>query len=200
MLNRLDPENGDVLEPIRLQRSSAPSDVAIGLDAVWVSFRDGTVERRDPFSGELVDAFAVPASIDTIVIAGEDLWVLDQFASEVIRLGPDTGREIARMSLSGSPRVIVPDDRRVWALDPSSSTVTPIAISSNEASSPIGPLGERPTGLAVGLESVWVSDAGGSVFRVDPTTGSTSEYPLGVPLSGIAVDPDTGLLWLAVGA
>ena len=92
------------------------------------------------------------------------------------------------------------DDRRVWVLDPSTSTVTPIAVTTGEASSPIGPLGQEPTGLAVGPDAVWVSDAEGSVYRVDPTDGSTTELEVGVPLSAIAVDPETGLLWLTVEA
>jgi class 3 adenylate cyclase/streptogramin lyase len=199
MLNRLDPESGDVLDPIRLRRSSPPSDVAVGLDAVWVPFRDGTVERRDPFTGELLDEFDVPASIDAIVIAGSNLWALDQFASEVIALDPASGAEIARIPLGGSPRFMAADDRRVWVLDPSTSTVTPISVSTGEAASPIGPLGELPTGLAVGPDAVWVSNTDGVVYRVDPTDGSTSELEVGVPLSAIALDPETGLLWLTVG-
>jgi class 3 adenylate cyclase len=200
-LNRLDWASGDILEPIRLPHSSPPSDVALGLGAVWVSFRDGSVERRDPFTGQLLDGFAVSeTSIDALLIAGDTPWVLDQLTSEVIRLDPDTGAEIARVPLGGSPRTFVADDRRVWVLDPSTSTITPISMSTSEASSPIGSVGDGPTGLAVGLDAVWVSDSGGSVLRVDPTDGSTEEFEVGPPLTAIAVDPETGLLWLTVGA
>lgn len=200
-LNRLDWTSGDILEPIRLRRSSPPSDVAVGLGAVWVSFRDGSVERRDPFTGRLLDEFTVSGtSIDALLIAGDTPWVLDQLTSEVIRLDPDTGAEIARVALGGSPRTFVADDRRVWVLDPSTSTVTPISVSTSEASSPIGSVGDDPTGIAVGLDAVWVSDSGGSVLRVDPTDGSTEGFEVGPPLTAIAVDPETGLLWLTVGA
>jgi streptogramin lyase len=174
--------------------------VATGLDAVWVGFRDGTIERRDPFTGELVGSLAVPGTVDAIVIGGESLWVLDQLASEVIQIDPDTGAELARTAVVGSPRTMTADDRRVWVLDPSTSTVTSIAMSTGEASSPVGPLGREPTGLAVGADGVWVSDAEGFVYRVDPTDGSTTELEVGVPLTAIAVDPETGLLWLTVGA
>ena len=199
LLNRVDPESGAILEPIRLERSLPPSDVAVGLDSVWVAFPDGTIERRDPFRGDLLDEIDVAATLDAIVVAGASLWVLDQLASEVIRLDPDSGGEIARIPLTGSPRIMVADDRRVWVLDQSTSTVTPIAVSTGEASSPIGPFGERPTGLAVGLDAVWISDAEGSVYRVDPTDGSTTELDVGVSLNAIAVDAETGLLWLTVG-
>jgi class 3 adenylate cyclase/streptogramin lyase len=200
VLTRVDWSSGDILEPVRLPRPSAPSDVATGLDAVWVGFRDGTIERRDPFTGELVGSLAVPGTVDAIVIGGESLWVLDQLASEVIQIDPDTGAELARTAVVGSPRTMTADDRRVWVLDPSTSTVTSIAMSTGEASSPVGPLGREPTGLAVGADGVWVSDAEGFVYRVDPTDGSTTELEVGVPLTAIAVDPETGLLWLTVGA
>ena len=199
LLNRVDPSSGDILEPIRLRRSSPPSDVAVGLDSVWVTFPGGTIERRDPFGGDLLDTIDVPATLDAIVVAGDSLWILDQLASEVIRLDPDTGAELARTPVVGSPRSMAADDRRVWVLDPSTSTVTPISVSTGEASSPIGPLGERPTGLAVGPDAAWVSDADGSVYRVDSTDGSITRSEVGAPLNAIAVDPESGLLWLTVG-
>ena len=201
VLTRVDWSSGDILEPIRLPRPSPPSDVATGLDAVWVTFRDGTIEQRDPFRGDLVDAIDVsPTTLDAIVVAGDSLWILDQLASEVIRLDPDTGEELARTAVPGSPRIMAADDRRVWVLDLSTSTVTPISVSTGEASSPIGSVGDDPTGLAVGSDAVWVSNADGSVVRVDPTDGSTTELEVGVPITAIAVDPETGLLWLTVGA
>ena len=73
-----------------------------------------------------------------------------------------------------------------------------IPVTTGEASSPIGPLGQVPTALAIGPDAVWVSDAGGSVYRVDPTDGFTTELEVGMALSAIAVGPKTGLLWLTV--
>ena len=84
-------------------------------------------------------------------------------------------------------------------LDPFSGSVAAI----DPATNTLGPairVGDRATGMAAGLGAVWVSDEGGSVYRVDPVTRSAATIPVGAPLTAIAVDPQAGTLWLSVGA
>jgi DNA-binding beta-propeller fold protein YncE len=60
-------------------------------------------------------------------------------------------------------------------------------------------VGEDPSGIAVGLGAVWVSDEGGDVYRIDPITSTVTSIHPGGHLTAIAVDEDGGSLWLTVG-
>ena len=86
----------------------------------------------------------------------------------------------------------------MWVLDRFSGTVAAIDPGANALGGAIR-VGDRPTGIAAGDGDVWVSDSGGSVWRVDPVTQSSSEVPVGGPLTAVAFDPARKTLWLCVG-
>jgi DNA-binding beta-propeller fold protein YncE len=54
------------------------------------------------------------------------------------------------------PLAIAADDREVWVTDTLNGTVSRIVILSEQASAPVE-VGKVPTGVAVGLGSVWVT-------------------------------------------
>ena len=59
--------------------------------------------------------------------------------------------------------------------------------------------GAHPIDLAVGLGAAWVTDTDGSVYRVDATDGSLTRFPIGAPVTYIAIDPgdgENGTVWL----
>lgn len=83
-------------------------------------------------------------------------------------------------------------------LDTFAATVTFIDGSLNEARSPIG-VGTSPNGIAVGLGAVWVADADGSLYRLDPVTLEVSATSVGTPLTAVAVDEADGIVWATTG-
>ena len=56
-------------------------------------------------------------------------------------------------------------------------------------------LGGQPSGIAVGLNAVWVSDATGSLFRIDPVTNKlVKKYKVGSSPSAVALSPTAVLV------
>jgi YVTN family beta-propeller protein len=83
-------------------------------------------------------------------------------------------------------------------LDTFAATVTFIDASTNEAHSPVG-VGTSPNGIAVGLGAVWVADADGSLYRLDPVTNESTHASVGTPLTAVAVDEADGIVWVTTG-
>jgi DNA-binding beta-propeller fold protein YncE len=89
------------------------------------------------------------------------------------------------------------DDEHVWLLETSGNDVSPVSAE-GIVGDPIS-VGADPSGIAVGLGAVWVSDEGGDVYEIDPLTKRTTTIHVGGHLTAIAVDEDSGTLWLTVG-
>jgi streptogramin lyase len=89
------------------------------------------------------------------------------------------------------------DEERVWLLEAVGDDVIPVDADGT-ARDPIA-VGSDPSGIAVGLGAVWVSDEGGDVYRIDPLTRETEEIHVGGHLTAIAVDEQSETLWLTVG-
>ena len=57
--------------------------------------------------------------------------------------------------------------------------------------------GSEPSGIAVGLGSVWVTDSrDDAVYRIDPALGQRSPIKVSVPLAAVAVDQSAGTMWV----
>jgi streptogramin lyase len=88
---------------------------------------------------------------------------------------------------------------RVWILDGVAGTITPIDPGTGEVGSPFR-VGSSPRDIAVGAGSVWVTDADGNLYRIDPDTLDVSTIRVGSPLALVAVDQGSGKVWVSVGS
>jgi streptogramin lyase len=86
----------------------------------------------------------------------------------------------------------------VWLLDSVGNDVIPVDASGTRPPQPI-PVGPEPSGIAAGLDAVWVSDERGDVYRIDPVTRAVTSFHVGGHLTAIAVDEELGTLWMTVG-
>jgi streptogramin lyase len=89
------------------------------------------------------------------------------------------------------------DDQHVWLLETSGNDVIPVSAG-GVVGEPIS-VGSKSSGIAVGLDAVWVSDEEGIVSRIDPLTRERTTIHVGGHLTAIAVDENTETLWLTVG-
>jgi streptogramin lyase len=80
-------------------------------------------------------------------------------------------------------------------LDAVAGIATPIDPSTDTARSPVG-VGSRPTAIAVGLGSAWVTDRDGNLYRIDPELGRATPIPLGTPLAVVAIDDAGRSVWV----
>jgi streptogramin lyase len=132
------------------------------------------------------------------VVGAGRVWVLDIAGGTLTRVDPHTNQvDDAQIGITGSILGFAADDQRVWLLEVSGNDVIPVGAN-GVVGDPIS-VGDDPSGIAVGLGAVWVSDEGGDVYRIDPLTKESSRFHVGGHLTAIAVDEGTGSLWMTVG-
>ena len=197
VLLRWDPATDQRLPDIPIRSDVLPNDVAVGKGAVWVTFPDGRLVELDPETGKIVDQTQVGGFIDGAVLGAGGLWVLDITDGTLTRVDPRTLKTSDPTGFSGSVLGMAADDERVWLLEASGNDVIPVNAA-GVVGDPI-PVGENPSGIAVGLGAVWVCDEGGDLYRIDPLTKRTEVIDVGGHLTALAVDEHAGTLWLTVG-
>jgi streptogramin lyase len=116
----------------------------------------------------------------------------------VRQVDPNDGHVLATAAVSSNARLLAAGEGGVWALDTIAATVTFIDGATGAAHSPLG-VGTSPTGIAVGFGAAWVSDADGSLYRLDAVTNEVSSTLVGIPLTAVAVDEADGVVWVTTG-
>jgi class 3 adenylate cyclase/streptogramin lyase len=196
-LLRWDPATNEPLAATRVPTDSPLTDVALGYGSVWLAFVDGRVFRLEAETTDVEATIPVGGSLDGVVVGADGVWALDIANGTLTRVDPRTEEVGHPTELAGSILAMAADDDRVWLLDAVGHVVIPIDPAGVKRD-PI-PVGSKPSGIAVGLGSVWVCDEGGDVYQIDPLTKQTNVIHVGGRLTAIAVDEDNGTLWIAVG-
>lgn len=196
-LLRWDPATNEPLAAIRVLADSPLTDVALGYGSVWLALVDGRVFRLDAETTDVEAAIPVGGSLDGVVVGAGGVWALDIANGTLTPVDPRTEDVGHPTELTGSILAMAADDDRVWLLDAVGHVVIPID-SGGVKRDPI-PVGSEPSGIAVGLGAVWVSDESGDVYEIDPLTKRTATIHVGGHLTAIAVDENSGTLWLTVG-
>jgi class 3 adenylate cyclase len=194
---RWDPSTDEQLPDISISTDVLPNDLAVGRGGVWVTFPDGRLVELDAETGKVVAHADVGGFIDEAVLGAGGLWVLDITDGTLTRVDPRTLEASDPTGFSGSVLGMAADDEHVWLLEASGDDVIPVSAG-GIVGDPIS-VGGDPSGIAVGLGSVWVCDEGGDVYEIDPLTKETKVIHVGGHLTAIAVDEHAGMLWLTVG-
>jgi peptide/nickel transport system substrate-binding protein len=198
----LDPEDGGVLAhvPVGLR----PADLAVGSGSVWVAnLGDNTLTQIGARSRRFAGTVTPGISVDGLAAGRSGVWVADSARSVARVINPDF-RSVARSVPIGAPgsgqiqaaRPVAVTPDAVWItygyaelarLDPQTKRVVATI-----------PVGNAPSGVAVGAGAAWVSDSmDGTVTRIDTRTNeSVATIAVGESASGIAVG--AGGVWVAV--
>lgn len=172
--------------------------VATTTDAVWVGFQHD-LQEIDHRTGNKGKSVELDASIDGIVGTVQDLYVVDAFAKTLSRFSTAKARVTQTIELDVTPDdVIVDEDGTLWVLSGSDGALTKVDPS-GDVGGPI-PVGTNPSDVAAGPGAVWVSDEEeGLVTQVDAAAGVvTQTVDVGGPAQALAVDPETGDVWVYV--
>jgi class 3 adenylate cyclase/streptogramin lyase len=196
-LLRWNPATDERLPNTLVPIDSPLTDVALGHGSVWLTFVDGHLYRLDGETRHVEARFEVGGSLDGVVVGANGVWVLDIAAGDVTRVDPRTEEIGDPREIQGSILAMAAGDDRVWLLDSVGDDV--ISIDTNGTLGGPIPVGPDPSGIAVGLGAVWVSDEGGDVYRINPLTGETTTVHVGGHLTAIAIDEEHGTLWMTVG-
>jgi hypothetical protein len=207
-----------------------PANVAAGEGAIWVTVNDPNppeewwVARIDPASNEVTDRIQTLEGQDVAVGAGS-VWVTGwerETGPVLLRIDPQ-GREVAgRVDLSccgQSANQVAAVDGAVWvtmtADYPKSSEVVRIDPTTGEVIARI-PVEGDARDLVVDGGGVWVyalthfsqgeGVAGGTLYRIDPTTNRLVDTLLAgeiPPASGVSSPPilavGDGFVWIPIG-
>jgi streptogramin lyase len=196
-LSRVHPGT-DKVEPVLSTEPHDTLSLALGKD-VWVgSTSRGIVFRIDPSTGVQEEA-DTGLNVDKIAVTSNGLWIADTVHDELTQVDLESLRQTGDpIQVSGSMDQIVGFQDGVWILDKQAGTVTRINSISGTVGDPTR-VGDDPTDIVVGLGAVWVSDRGGSLFRVDALTLGVREFPIAAEVLAVDVDDDADAVWVYVG-
>jgi YVTN family beta-propeller protein len=175
----------------------APTRVASGGNAIWVTSADGnSVSRIDAGTHQLRQTIAVGNGPSGVAYGAGQIWVANSLDGTVSRVDPVTnavagepirvGNNPAAVAYGdGSVWVTNVDDRSVSRIDPASGKVTTIAV------------GAAGRGIAVGDGAAWISDSPQNrLVRLDTATNEvTQTIGVGSGPSAVALTP--GSVWVA---
>jgi streptogramin lyase len=180
---------------------SAPNDVVIAGDALWVSDPTDQVVYRMPQDGhDSITSIPIPGAFE-LATDGESVWV-SQAAGEgdaargpsLTRLRAD-GTTASTRTLPAHPADIAATDDSVWLSFIDTGKVGRVDTASGDLK--VWPVGVSPASLAIDDDSVWVTDTTTNrVVRVDAATGRVLES-LDTGSQPVGIDASQGRVWIA---
>jgi class 3 adenylate cyclase/streptogramin lyase len=194
---RWDPATDQQLGDVTIPSGQIVNDVEVGGGNVWATFADGRVVELDAASRHELAETQVHGIIDDAVLGAHALWTLDLTGGTLTPVNDRTLRTGKPASFPGSILDMAADTDHVWLLESVGHDVIPVSATGH-VGDPV-PVGPSPSGIAVGLGAVWVSDEDGDVYRIDPLTLTVTHVHVGGRLTAIAVDEGSETLWLTVG-
>jgi DNA-binding SARP family transcriptional activator/DNA-binding beta-propeller fold protein YncE len=177
--------------------------IAVDDHAVWLA--GGTrLIRVDPASGEVVSNVSMPAQVDGLATAGNDVWAVSSATAAVLRIDPLTAEIRDRIPMVGSPGpqalTISADSDFIWVLNGDTATVVKIDPDIHDVVETyrLG-VGRGSLALAAGEEAAWVSNAfDGTVTRIDGRTNEVASIAISAYSSPKDVTFAGGLVWVSV--
>jgi streptogramin lyase len=132
---------------------------------VWVQADDVGVQGIDPSTG--LESGTVDGG-SWMFMEGDQLWVQKGAELVLVRVDPDTGRELERFE--GIPGfTVAKDGDTIWGFDEAGNVVQVDMATGDVLGSVEVP--EEPKQIVLAANSVWViCDAGGALVRIDPET------------------------------
>jgi Protein kinase domain len=216
VLSRIEEGYERVTERIRFPRSAAASgpsgrlqapraSLAVGAGAVWLTNRSRRLVRIDPETGTVA---AIPAGrrLDGVAAGDGEVWAISSSSATVLRMDPRDGTVAERVSITARPGAETPfpvaiaaTSRAVWVLNGNTASVTQIdpGTLGVVTTIPIG-VDRVPTDIAATGATAWVSNADGSLARVEAGASAAKETRVGESLERVAADGAT--VWVTTTA
>jgi ABC-type branched-subunit amino acid transport system substrate-binding protein/streptogramin lyase len=210
-ISRIDPETNTQKT---FSVGTTPTDLAVGEGSVWVG--NGEVNARAVFIGPILssvsrvdpDTFAVlgtsklPANGseggvqgDSLVAAPGAIWAINPNRT-ISRLDPRSGKIVARVRTEVAEIAAGPNGV-LWGLKPPPGAgLVRVDPRTNKVTATIRIASDGLSDVAVGGGAVWVSDAAGLVWRIDPGRRS-SQRTVAVAEGVDSLAFGSGSLWAA---
>jgi virginiamycin B lyase len=157
---------------------------------------DKVLSQIDPATNEIVhETTPVPGSTGIAVGEGA-VWVIDKLTGSLTAIDPGSGAARASADLPGNLDDVVAGGGSVWVLDRAVGTVSVVDPQTLTVDATVR-VGDGEQNLVFGAGAVWLADGGANtISRIDPVTHELTTYPMAGPVVDVAVDQDTGALWV----
>jgi YVTN family beta-propeller protein len=154
-LTRLDAQSGRVAR--ELDPNAAPSGIALGDDAVWVSDSGAdNVTRVDPTG--LVSSLAVGHDPSGIAVGEGGVWVAETGDDKLVHIDPSTRAVRATIPVGNAPTGVSLGAGSVWVANSGDGTVTRIDPKTDKPLATIA-VGGSPQAIALVGGHAWVTVA-----------------------------------------
>jgi streptogramin lyase len=205
-----------VTQRIRFPRSSSaarPSgrlqapraSLAVGAGAAWLTNRSRSILRIDSQTG---DPTRIPIGrpLDGVSASPDGIWAISSGSATVVRVDPRSESPTDRIAIAARPGAEAPvpvaiaaTSRAVWVLNANTATVTQIdpRTLGVVTTIPIG-VDRVPTDIAAVGGTAWVSNADGSLARIEAGARDAGEIRVGESLERVAAGGTT--VWVTTTA
>jgi YVTN family beta-propeller protein len=143
-----------------------PAFVSIDEGVGWAGSSAGTLLRLDPTTGNVTRRADLGSPVSGLTAGDDAIWTgTDGLPAQVRSIDPESlavsapipvGTTQNRSGASCDPIFIATGGQFVWVTNADDGTVSQIATSSNAVANVLD-VGKRPTGLALGFSSLWVT-------------------------------------------
>ena len=140
----------------------------------------------------------VPGSTGIAVGEGA-VWVIDKLTGSLTEIDPRTGAAQASADLPGNLDDVVAGGGSVWVLDRAVGTVSVVDPQTLTVDATVRVGEEEEADTVFGAASCSKPTAlRTTMSRIDPVTRELTTYPMAGPVVDVAVDQDTGALWVLI--
>jgi len=177
--------------------ASAPLAIAASADSIW-AFTDSrtTLSRVDPDRNQVVAEIRLPAGCNTLTFGETALWATCPSEDRVLRINPQTNLVEKRIEVSAHPVGLAIGENSLWVLCQKDGKVERIDPKTNKISKTIDLAVPGVAGaIAIGAGSVWVTQDGFPLTRIDPQTDKVAQQFWGP--GGGAIQFGAGALWIS---
>jgi predicted Ser/Thr protein kinase len=175
-----------------------------GLAVVAVAIAAGIfLVLRGPLAAPKVHTYQVGDSPRAILNVGDAVWVTNAFDNSLVALQAQgcqenqdpCGRALGTYPVDDLPIGLADLNGTVWVASALHRTLTPFDPTSNQAGQSVQ-LPSIPSALLAGEGFLWTAnDIAGSITKVDPQSGTVTEYPTGQGTQALALIGNA--LWVA---
>jgi virginiamycin B lyase len=195
-LVRLDPKTWKITATIAAGSGNANPALAATADSIWLmTDNKATLSRIDPEQNAVVAELRLPAGCNTVTFGEAALWVTCPSENRVLRIDPQSNLVDKRIEVSPQPKSLAIGEGSIWVLCQKNGRVERIDPKTFKVTKTIELAVPGVDGsIAIGAGSIWVSQAGFPLTRIDPATDKVVQQFWGA--GGGMVQFGAGSLWL----
>ena len=196
-LVRLDPKTWKVTGKAATGVGSAQPALAASADSIWVlSDNKTTLLRVDPDTNMVVAEIRLPAACHSLIFGEAALWVTCPSDDRLLRINPQTNLVEKYIDVPGEPETLAIGENSVWVYCRKEGKLERIDPKTNKSTKTIELDVPAVDGeIAIGLGSVWVTQPGFPLTRIDPQTETVVQQFWGA--GGGAIQVAGNSLWLS---